>query len=548
MKKKFLKICMLMGLTLSLAACGGNTTTETNESNSKDTEQVKADDSQEAADVSTEDGESVFSVAIDYMPEKLHSSFGTDSVTVITTPIYDPLFWDTQDGLEYRLAEDLEVSDDGLVYTIHLKKDAVWSDGEPITAEDVDFSVEYSAVRGGGVSDFTTSSVSGQPIERKIIDDKTIEFTLPVPNNYFHVSLGSMNVIPSHPFDGDAEAADKSDYFSKAGMATSGAYEVSEVNIDSLVYTARDNYYRGKANTDKVIMRVMGADANRKVAFESGEISYTRITNAQDLEKYKSESDKYNIVNFPEGRLNYLQINPYGPVMSELSDEARTAIFMALDQQEIIDAVYGSNELAEIANSIIVPECYDYNSNNPFYEHNIEEAQKLADKSGLTGKTLTYVYNKDRAAMEEVAIVVQQQLSRIGVNIQIQALDSPTFFPKFFMAWNDNAEEQATWDLGTNGWDSQRGTRNYSYSYLAKPEKWGWSEEAKELVTEYNSEPDLETRKDLGFKVQEQATKEAWLYPLPYPNFVAVTNKNVTNLDTTHIVPEFGDYAAIEVK
>lgn len=535
MKKKI--ITLFLAIAMILTACGGSK--ETNSSESENTKNEISEDS---------NGEKIFRVAIDYMPEKLHSSFGTDSVTVITTPIYDPLFWHVKDGLDYRIADNLDISEDGLTYTVHLNEDAKWSDGEDITVDDILFSIEYSALRSGGKSNFKTSKVNNEPIETTKIDDYTVEFKLPVPDNYFEVTLSGLNLIPEHPFDGDPEKADKSDYFRTAGMATSGAYEVAEVNQDSLVYTARDDYYRGKPKSDKIIMKVLGSGAARRVAFESGEISYTRITNNQDLEKYKSNPDKYNIVNFPEGRLNYLQINPYAPGLEGLSDDARTAIFMALDQQEIVDAVYGSDELAQKANSIVVPECYDHNASNPFYDNNIEEAKKLADKSGLTGKTLTYIYNKDRVGMEEVSIVVQQQLAQIGVNLEIQALDSPTFFPKFFLRWNDNPEEQATWDLATNGWDSQRGTKNYAYDYLKQPKKWGWSEETAALVEKYNAEPDLDKRKELGFEVQKKATEEAWLYPLPYPNFVAVYHKNVENLDSTHIVPEFGDYMEIEVK
>lgn len=541
MKRRSL-LAFLLVLVLFITACGNNT-------EKKPTEETKTEEGiDKEIEEKGESDEKAFQVAIDYMPENLYSSLGTDSITVITTPIYDPLFWDTKDGIEWRLAEDVEVSDDGLEYTVHLNKDANWSDGEPITTDDILFSIEFSAERDEGVSRYQTSSKNQEPIDIEKIDDKTIKFTLPIANNYFKVNLANMSVVPAHPFDGDPKVAVDSDYFSTPGMATSGAFEVEEVNVDSLIYTAREDYYRGKPNTDKIVMRVMGADANRKVAFESGELSYTRITNAQDLEKYESESEKYNITNFPEGRLNYIQINPYGPMMGDLSNDARRAIFMALDQQQIIDAVYGSNELAQKANTIIVPECYDHNPNNPFYENNIEEAKKLAEESGLSGQSLVYIYNKDRAGMEEVAVVVQQQLAQIGVNLQIEAKDSPTFFPQFFMSWDDNPEEQATWDLATNGWDSQRGERNYSYSYLSKPEKWGWSEEIAAIADKYDSEPDLDKRKEFSFEMQEMATEESWLYPLPYPNFVVVSHKNVTNLDTLPVAPEFGDYMSITVE
>lgn len=95
-------------------------------------------------------------------------------------------------------------------------------------------------------------------------------------------------------------------------MATSGAYTVAEINEDSIVYAAREDYYRGTPDVKKIIMKTMGT-GTKQVALENGEISYTRITTAEELEKYKAQSDKYNISSVSEARLNYLQINPFGP-------------------------------------------------------------------------------------------------------------------------------------------------------------------------------------------------------------------------------------------
>ena len=62
-----------------------------------------------------------------------------------------------------------------------------------------------------------------------------------------------------------------------------------------------------------------------------------------------------------EARLNYLQLNPHGPVMSTLSQDARKAIFLALDKDAIVDFAWGSDELAEPANSLITPDQSIYN-------------------------------------------------------------------------------------------------------------------------------------------------------------------------------------------
>ena len=58
--------------------------------------------------------------------------------------------------------------------------------------------------------------------------------------------------------------------------------------------------------------------------------------------------------------------------------------------------------------------------------------------------------------MEAVATVVQQQLAEIGVTVNIESCDTSTFFPRFFAS--KDKELATTWDLGTNGWDSQRGS------------------------------------------------------------------------------------------
>lgn len=51
-------------------------------------------------------------------------------------PIYEPLFAETKDGLEYYLADKLDISEDGLTYTLHINDKATWSDGEPVTVKD----------------------------------------------------------------------------------------------------------------------------------------------------------------------------------------------------------------------------------------------------------------------------------------------------------------------------------------------------------------------------------------------------------------------------
>ena len=246
--------------------------------------------------------------------------------------------------------------------------------------------------------------------------------------------------------------------------------------------------------------------------------------------------------------MNYIQLNPNGPTMSKLSPDARKAIFLALNKEEIIQFAWGSDKLAEPANSLLTPDQSIYNKDCKGYEYNLEEAKKLAESSGLAGQTLTYIYNADRANMEAVATVVQQQLAAIGVNVNIESCDTSTFFPRFFST--ADSEQATTWDLGTNGWDSQRGTNcGQAISYFTnRLADCGYSEELSNLATKALGTANAEEKQKLWDEIQDKSLEECWEYPLTYTNYVMVSQKNVTGLDSSSVIPEFIDYLGIKVK
>lgn len=487
-----------------------------------------------------------FTIAISYMPDSLApSTGGSDDYTSITRPIYDRFFLENnQGGIDYYLADQLDISEDGLTYTMHIRDDANWSDGTPITTEDILFTYDYYMLRNGRVS---WGAVNGQPVTMTAKDDKTMEFVLPEPYAYYIVSLSGTVIFPSHVFGGDAQKMmDDQSMYSTTEIVTSGPYTVKEINPDSIVFEARQDYYRGVPPVKNVVMKVIGSGSTRAISFENGEIDYMRLTTAEEIEKYSAQSDKYNMYSFSEARLNYLQVNPFGP--AELTEEQRQALFYAIDCQQVIDGAYGSDQLAQPANSILTPDLSLYDPNCKSYSQDLEKAKELAKSSGLEGKTLVYVYNADRPNMEAVAVVLQQQLAQIGVNLQIEGLDSSTFFPRFFAMLYKSGQEN-TWDLGTNGWDSMRGrTLNQAYSYLNRTDgAWGFSEDIGQKAFKINTLTNLDEAKALAAEVQQQALEEFWIYPLTYTNYVMVSQKNVTGLDCTPIVPEFADYMGISV-
>lgn len=531
--KKVLALVLAVVMSVGmLAGCGKSNDTE------------KKEDTQTTQESS---GDSTFTIAMGYKPSSLQpSAQSSDDLVSAIRPIYEPLFAETVNGLEYYLADKLDISEDGLTYTVHINDKANWSDGEPVTAQDIKFTIDYGVFTYGGPTSFT--AVNREEVKFNIVDDKTLEITLPQVYANYTRTLAQFYPMPSHAFDNDPSKVDDSGYFEKTDMVTNGAYTVSEINEDSFVYEAREDYYRGTPSVKKVIMKTIGAGSTKQLAFENGEIDYMRVTSAEDLEKYKADKDNYNMYSVSEARLNYIQLNPNGAVMSTLSADARKAIFTALNASDIIDFAWGSDELATTANSLLTPDQSLYNKDCEGYKYDLEEAKSLAQSSGLAGKTLTYIYNSDRANMEAVATVIQQQLAAIDVTVNIQAYDSSSFFSYFFA--KADSENAPTWDLGTNGWDSQRGENcGQSISYFTnRLAPCGFSEELSNAVKTAVATADMATQKELWKDIQDKAIEECWEYPLTYTNYVMVSKKNVTGLDGSTVIPEFIDYLKIQVK
>lgn len=267
-KKKLLSILVVTAMTAGvLVGCGG----------SQDGDGGSGGSTKKNTEAGT------FTMAISYMPDSLQPDTASDDYTSMVRPIYDPLFLDTKDGIEYYLADSLEISEDGLTYKIHLNEDANWSDGEPVTVQDILFSFNYAGRSSGGKSSYNT--INGKPVQFNEIGEKTLEITLPEPYASYVTTLSNrVLVMPSHAFDNDPSKVDDSGYFNEIDMATSGAYTVSEINDDSIVYVARDDYYRGDPSVKKIVLRNTGSGSSRQVAFENGEISYMRVTTKEELE------------------------------------------------------------------------------------------------------------------------------------------------------------------------------------------------------------------------------------------------------------------------
>lgn len=478
-----------------------------------------------------------------------YNVYGSDDLLIASAPCFDPLYIITADGTRWYLADSMEpTSDDGMHYEMKLKDGLKWHDGEPITADDVVFTVDMfkDTSNTGATSESVT--YNNKTLSAEKVDDLTVAITLQEPFSAFETEFGRIQIIPKHIFDGNTNVADNKKALKKC--IGSGPFKLKEYKEgDSIVYERNDDYYRGKPSLVQVVIKMMPDESAQEAALQSGEISMMRVTNQTKLDKYKKDSD-YKVYTLPEGRLNYLAFNYQSPIMQDI--DARKAICLALNDDDIIKGAYGSEELALPAKNFCAPQNLYYNDEMTGYQQNIEEAKKLAEKSGLTKTTLHYMYFTARPNMKETAQIVQEQLKKIGVKMEIEGVDSGEFFQRLFAAWvTGKTVVDTSWDLASNGMDqlnADPATKMTSWTGDLLEKGFYVSPETKDLWIKASQSLTTEDREKYYKELQVQMNEDYSMYPMANTNYVIVARKEFKGLDEIKRVPIFEDYLKISME
>ncbi|MCI6061330.1 MAG: ABC transporter substrate-binding protein [Dorea sp.] len=524
MKKRLVAVlCVISMLVMTILAGCSQKSSEEN-----------ADDSSNAEEVA----ESVMNIPIQEIPASMVPRNESDSNLLIFQALFDPLWFQSADEIDYYLAKEATVSDDGLQYTITLNDGMTWSDGEAITTEDVAFTIDYyQTIQPSAPSVI----LSGYTYE--IVDDQTIVLTREEYAGGFLTEFGKVRLIPKHFFDGDVNAVEGNEKLQSVDLVSSGPYTITEWNAgESLVCTARDDYYRGKASIETLNMIVMPDTNTQLAAFENGEISYIEVTDGETLAKYDGNDD-YNVYSFPAGKILYLQVNPDNELFA--NEDAKKAISLTLDREEIAKTATGSDKIAVPTSNIFASTQTYYSDIDP-YEHDVEKAKELAEQSGLTEIPLTLIYNNERAYQEQAAVAIQQELEAIGLTVEVEGYDYSTYYSKVFGRMYGTIDEE--WTLAVNHCTDLVGERSSSQQSMLAWGVTGASDETIAMVQAACSELDESKKVEMFKEFQEALRDENCTMPFMETNEVLVSQKNVTGLDAVKRFPIFADYTKLNVE
>lgn len=522
MKRKSLAICLALVMAMGmLAGCGSDT------SESSDNSAGKA---------------KVFNMPITTAPETLNPTANMDADMAVTQALFDCLYsTDAEGNTTYYLAESCEPGEDGMTFTLKLRDGITWSDGEDITADDVLFTVDYYQ---NFVSAAVISLTQGYTCEK--VDDKTVTFQLEMPESSFQNDIGSLRLLPAHIFENDINAVDGSEYLNSEKLVGSGAYTIAEINTgESYVLKAREDYYAGQSAIETLNLLLM-ADANaQQMAFDNGEISCYEITTADDYEKYNT--DDYNLTTYSSGKVLHLQYNPDGQDGQGLSADERKAIADAIDRNEIVDTVYGTDKLAMPADSMFAS-TQAYFDDSISHERDLDNAKQLAESTGLAGKTIHIIYNTTVVNGESIAVVVQQELAEAGIQAEVQGYDPSAFYTRVFhiMFGGSESAEATDWDYAI-GFDSGM-YGDASANQLTYASVGFLGENASGLVLQAYSTPDETQREELFKEAQKAVDEDGYWIPLAEEMTVIASQKNITGFEKNMQKPLFINYSAFDIQ
>ena len=373
------------------------------------------------------------------------------------------------------LATGYEVSEDGLTWTVNIREDAKFSDGQPLTSEDVVFTFEKLMESSSTVDLTFVDSVTSK-------SDYSLEFKLKSPRSTFISNLIATGIVP------------KKSYTSEYYQNPIGSGPLVLVQWDKgqqIIVKPNENYYGQKPNFDKITFLFLEEDAAFAAA-KAGQLDMTAIPPSyasQKIEGMKltevSSVDNRGIM-FPTVKSGEADAdsNPIGnDVTSDLA--IRQAINVALDRQAIVDGVlegYGTKAYS------ICDKMPWWNEETVTTDNDIDLAKKIltdggwidADGDGILEKDnikaeFNLVYPSGDQLRQSLAMVVADMVKPIGINIVIEA-----------KTW-DEIEAVLHKDAILMGWGSQDPLEMYNvYSSKMKGVEWynpGYYENQK--VDEY---------------------------------------------------------------
>lgn len=435
MKRNMLKVvaASLAGAML-LTACGGSGGANQTSAAAGGSAETSA----AAAEGST-GGEKVITMAQTgdwdtFMPMNTTNA-GADNVIEL---MFDRLMIINTDGtFEPRLAESWETNEAQDKITYHLNENAKWQDGEPVTAEDVVYSAqvasssEFNYLRRIRMQYFAGTDETGcetgtDSIEVKALDDHTVEFTLKTPMDpaiIYALVNRDFYIMPKHLLGDISDTDLVNDAFWQKPVGSGPCIFDSMESGVSIEFKANKDYYLGAPDFDRLVFKKVQS-SNLLSGLMSGDIDVLSGNSQIPLADWEAAKNTQGIVtkSVPTSAYQYMAMNTSRDYLTE---DVRHAISLAINRQVIVDQLLQGE--ARIAIGPLAEDHPYFDEKLLPIEYDPEKAKSMLEAAGWdSNRELEVMVSTGNEVREKSAILIQQDLQKIGIKTKIQTLDFPT--------------------------------------------------------------------------------------------------------------------------
>ncbi|HEX2580524.1 MAG TPA: peptide ABC transporter substrate-binding protein [Dongiaceae bacterium] len=331
-------------------------------------------------------------------------------------------------------AEKWEISDDGKTYTFHLRTNAKWSNGDPVTANDFVSSwhraldpktnspYAYYLDVVQGVHDFRTGkNTDANSIGIKAIDDHTVQIALNEPTPYF---LSMLRLSVTYPTP--KAVVDKfGDQWIKPGnIVSNGAYMVSEWTPNASVTLVKNPHYydASKVKIDKVVYYPISDEAEELKRYKAGELDITYSDVAPDQIPALKKSNPKELRIYPYFGTYYYAFNTRKKPFD--NPKLRRALSMAIDRDLITKKITLGGEIP--AYGFVPPGVAGYTPQKTDFasmrqQQRVAEAKKIMKELGYSESNplkLEILYNTSDKH-KKIAIAIQDMWKQIGIDVTL---------------------------------------------------------------------------------------------------------------------------------
>ncbi len=441
------RIGIILALTalLLVAACGGESSpgTATPEPAAVPTE-ASAESEETGSPVSSDGGSGGMNttrlVQLSVDPPTIDPHVTTDATSArIIVEVFGGLVTiDPALNIVPDLAESWDISDDGLVYTFHLHPDAKFHDGTPVTAHDVQWSLERATnpLTESPVVDQYLGDIVG--VDEKLagdattisgvrlIDEQTIEITIDEAKSYF---LAKLTYPTAFVLDRENVEANPRSWFREPNGT--GPFRLTEYRVGETLKLGRNEHYHlGPPKLEEVEFILSGGTS--MLMYENDEIHVAGVGLA-DLDRLNDPNNEL----YPELKtappsfsVNYIGLNVSEPPLDDV--KVRQALNFAVDKREIASIVMG--DLVEPADGILPPNFPGYDEGVRGYEYDPVKAKQLLEESkygddleNIPPITITTPGSFGANVSLDMEVILQMWERNLGITAEFQQTEYATF-------------------------------------------------------------------------------------------------------------------------